>query len=74
MHAAAHGALVCHRFLEVDCVLTDNGLNEVCIAINFEEITFLHIMTYRMHNFAIFLRSFILAHSELSFGNGVIVH
>ena len=27
-----------------------------------------------MHNFAILLRSFILAHIELPFDNGVIVH
>ena len=73
-YATTHSALVCHRFIETNCVLTDSGLNEACIAINFEEITFLHITPYRMHDFAILLRSFILAHSKLPFGNGVIVH
>ena len=70
----AHGALVCHRFVKADCVLIDSGLNEACITINFEEITFLHITPYRMHDFAILLRSCILAYNELPFGNGVIVY
>ena len=32
---AAHGALVCHHFIETDCVLTDNSMNKACIVITF---------------------------------------
>ena len=35
VHVADHSALVCHRFIEADCVLTGSGLNKACITINF---------------------------------------
>ena len=72
-YVAAYDALVYHHFIEANCVLTDSDLKKLVLLSYFEEITFLHITTYRMHNFSIFLRSFILTYSKFSCGNEVVI-